>query len=817
MSFNRKNTSNKNISNTNNKSVRNINNSVSDIDNKSSGIKNIDKKTINKNNSNNKINENRKPNDLINETSPYLLQHAYNPVNWHPWNEKSFSLAKKENKPIFLSIGYSTCHWCHVMEKESFEDEEVAKILNENFISIKVDREEMPSVDSMYMESAIIFTGNGGWPLTVLIDNDKKPFFAGTYYPKISLIRILNDISNTWKNDPNKVKNIANDIINDLKNLNRSDRFDNKSIVNNRDKDESVLDYSIIERTFEDLKSRFDNRFGGFGYAPKFPSVQNILFLNRYYFQTESLEAKDMVEKTLDSMFNGGIFDHIAGGFSRYSVDYKWLVPHFEKMMYDNGILAIAYLEAGLLFNKKYLKIAKKILDYCFREMLGEHGFYTAQDADSEGEEGKYYLFTINDIRKVLGSSDSEKFCKLFDITRDGNFKKKNIPNLIKTFYNNKKEYYTIFGSGNYNIHDQNIHDHDINNHDINDQNINGYNKVNPNINENTIQNHDADENFEFNSFIEDSTKKLYNFRLKRTPPFKDKKNLAFVNGLMIATLSMGANILNKREYIEKAEEIGEFIINKLIKDGRLYTSYKDGKIRNKGVLDDYAYVIWGFIELFQVTLNKKWLNNAQNLMDSMIDLFFDDGVLYLSGSDVNDLPIRTKNVYDGAIPSGNNISVFNLMRLYSITNNDYYKDVFEEIIYSLKTDIEKNPLAFITLISGLIYDKSGGLHINLALDLDNKNINKNNNKDVNNIINKDININKNINKISINIAKEKLSFWNPFLTISLLDKDSENFNENMISVCENMTCKPYKKIDDFLYDDIDSKIIKLTNKNVEN
>jgi len=659
------------------------------------------------------------------------------------------------------------------MEKESFEDEEVAKILNENFISIKVDKEEMPSVDSMYMESTIILTGNGGWPLTVFIDHDKKPFFAGTYYPKISLIRILNNITDIWKNNPNKVKTIANDIFDDLKAINDLKSSDNLKGGNDlKNKYKPVLDYSIVEKTFEGLKSRFDSRFGGFGYSPKFPSVQNILFLNRYYFQTENPEARDMVETTLDGMFNGGIFDHIAGGFSRYSVDGQWLVPHFEKMMYDNGILAIAYLEAGLLFNRKYLKIAKKILDYCFMEMLGDYGFYTAQDADSEGEEGKYYLFTINDIRKALGSSDAEKFCKLFDITKDGNFKKKNIPNLIKTFYNNKKDYDAIFGIDDY------------------------------------------DEDFKFNSFIEDSTRKLYDFRLKRTPPFKDKKNLAFVNGLMIATLSMGATVLKKRRYIEKAEEIGDFIIDKLIKDGRLYTSYKDGKIRNKGVLNDYAYVIWGFIELFQSSLHKKWLIHAQNLMDSMIDLFFDNGTLYLSGSDVNDLPIRIKNIRDGAIPSGHNISIFNLMRLYSITNNNYYKDVFEEIIYNLKTDIEKNPLAFVTLISGLIYDESGGLHISLFLDLDNKYNNKTSNKYNNRYSNNNSKYSNKYNNEYVNyIIKEKLNFWNPFLTISLFDKDSENFNEDMISICENMTCKPHKKINDFEYDDIDSKIIKLNNK----
>lgn len=691
----------------------------------------------------------KKPNNLINETSPYLLQHAYNPVDWYPWDEKAFDLAKKENKPIFLSIGYSTCHWCHVMEKESFEDEEIAKILNDNFISIKVDREEMPAVDSMYMDSAMIFTGSGGWPLTVIIDNDKKPFFAGTYYPKISLIKILNDISDTWKNNPNKLKNIASEIINDLNNLNNSNKNKDQNKSQNRDKNENkslnsdIFDYSIIEKGFENLKERFDPQYGGFGYSPKFPSVQNILFLNRYYIYKEDNEAKNMVEKTLNCMFNGGIFDHIGGGFSRYSVDGQWLVPHFEKMMYDNGMLAMAYLEAGLLFDKKYLKIAKKILDFSFREMLGENGFYTAQDADSEGKEGKYYLFTINDIRKALGNSDAEKFCKIFDITREGNFGRKNIPNLINIYDFNKTEYNKVF-------------------------NGNDKEKIN---------------DYDFNSFIEQSTKKLYEYRLKRIPPFKDEKNLSFVNGLMIATLSLAGNVLHNNEYISRAEEIGDFILNKLYHNGMIYTSYKDGKLGNKGVLDDYSYVVWGFIELYKTTFNKKWLSAAEEITNNMINLFFEDGNLYLSTSEVHDLPIRTKNAYDGAIPSGNNIAIINLMNLYFITNNNFYKNIFENILSNLKQDIERNPLAFITLLSSFIYNKTGGIHINLYIDP--------------------------LKDSDLKATKNKIDFWNPFLTMSVFNKNNEGFSENMVSICENMVCKPLISFDNFSYVDIISKTFR--------
>jgi uncharacterized protein len=749
--------------------------------------------------------KNKKPNNLINETSPYLLQHAYNPVNWYPWGNEAFSLAKKENKPIFLSIGYSTCHWCHVMEKESFEDEEIAKILNENFISIKVDREEMPAVDNVYMESAIIFTGSGGWPLTILIDHDKKPFFAGTYYSKVSLIRILKDMANTWNNDPKKLKNIANDIIKNLKKLNQGN---NQRIVTGINSENlGPINYSLIDKCFNELNNRFDNNKGGFGSFPKFPSAQNLLFLNRYYFETENNKAKEMIEKTLDGMFNGGIFDHIGGGFSRYSVDRHWLVPHFEKMMYDNGMLAIAYLEAGLLFDSKYLKIAKKILDYCFREMLGTHGFYTAQDADSEGKEGKYYLFTINDIKKVLGDSDGEKFCKIFDITKDGNFDRKNIPNLIKTFYNDKEEYNKIFISESSANDEDKDKNKNYNNDFIRDNsssdpssnsNLNSGSSSNPssgynlNFNHNSASNYNdqnLNDNLKFDSFIEESTKKLYKFRSKRIPPFKDEKNLALVNGLMIATLSIGGNILNKKKYIETAENIGDFIANKLTHDGRLYTSYKDGKLRNKGVLEDYSYVIWGLIELYQVTLNEKWLNFAEEMTNNLLDLFLENGVLYFSGSDIDDLPIRSKNFYDGAIPSGNNIAICNLMKLYSITNNEKYKDVYEEIISNLENDIEKSLMGFTSLLSGFIYDKSGGLHVNLYMDLANRN-SPNYNKD-------------------LEVIRDKLDFWNPFLTLSIFDRKVEDYTENKISVCENMLCKPPKNILDFSKDNINSKIIR--------
>lgn len=643
---------------------------------------------------------NKKANKLIDEKSPYLQQHAYNPVNWYPWGEEAFQKAKNENKPIFLSIGYSTCHWCHVMERESFENEEIAKILNKNFISIKVDREELPDVDKMYMDAAIMYGGNGGWPLSVFIDHDKIPFFAGTYFPRDMFKENLEALYDNWINHQDKIQYITNDLMLNIK----------KSQLNIISDE---INYSVVEESFNGLSNIFDEVFGGFGNEPKFPTVQNLLFLMRYYFKTRDKKALLMVDTSLNGMHQGGIFDHVGGGFARYSVDKQWLVPHFEKMMYDNGMLIIAYTEAGKLIDKKYFKVAERIIEYCSREMIENEGFFTAQDADSEGEEGKFYVFTPNEVIKVLGKDDGNKFCQIFDITEEGNFEGKSIPNLIKTNLNN-----LLYNEDEY------------------------------------------DEEFALKSF-----EKLYEYRSKRTPPLKDKKILSFVNGIMIYALAKAGRYLDNKTYVEMSENLAEFVLEKMFKDGRLFTSYQEGVLKNKGVLDDYAFIILGLIELNQVTLNDKWLNEAEKLTKKAIDLFYENGEFYLTGNDVENLPLRTKSIYDGAIPSGNNIMMENLIKLYNILNNDLFYDVYNKTIHTLYDRIKTSPMAFTSLMGTLIMEENGGTHLNLDIKI----------KD-------------------LEYVKEKLNFYNPFLTTKLI----LNENESKISICENRTCLPSFKLNEF-------------------
>lgn len=369
-----------------------------------------------------------KANRLIHEKSPYLLQHAYNPVDWYPWGDEAFEKAKAEDKTIFLSIGYSTCHWCHVMERESFEDEEVAELLNKYFVAIKVDREERPDIDHIYMTFCQAMTGHGGWPLTVIMTPDKKPFFAGTYFPKNDrhgmpgLLTILKSVQKAWVENRDNLENISSQVVNTV--YSETEDYPNE-----------VLSEKAVDDAYKLLERSFDPIYGGFGNAPKFPAPHNLLFLLRYWYTKKENKALGMVEKTLDSMYRGGIYDHIGFGFCRYSTDRKWLVPHFEKMLYDNALLAMAYAEAYQATKKdKYARIAKEIFRYIERDMTSPEGaFYSAEDADSEGIEGLFYLWKYEEIMSVLGEEDGKRFCSMFDITPSGNFEGRNIPNLINT------------------------------------------------------------------------------------------------------------------------------------------------------------------------------------------------------------------------------------------------------------------------------------------------------------------------------------------------------------------------------------------------
>lgn len=589
-------------------------------------------------------------NQLKNETSPYLLQHADNPVNWYPWCEEAFEKAKKENKPIFLSIGYSTCHWCHVMAHESFEDNKTAEILNKNFVSIKVDREERPDIDSVYMSVCQAFTGSGGWPMSIFMTWDKKPFFAGTYFPlhsrygMPSFSELLNTIAKQWGANHTKLLKSAEEIIRHLKN--------NDSILQSADGG------NLAEEAVELFEHSFDRAFGGFGSAPKFPTPHNLLFLMLYAKQNNNSDILKMAEKTLLQMRKGGIFDHIGYGFSRYSTDKYYLAPHFEKMLYDNALLIIAYTSAYSITNNSiYLDTAEKTAEYILNEMTSpDGGFYSAQDADSEGVEGKYYTFSFNEIVEVLGMERGREFAEVFDITKGGNFEGVNIPNLLKS----------------------------------------------------------NDLNAEF----KDEIKKLYNYRANRFKLHLDDKILLSWNCMMIAALCMLYRITQDKKYLDTAQRAHTFIEKNLCEGLNLYTSFRGGKRSKLAFLDDYAFYVAALIELYNSTLDKNYIEKAETFCGKAVSRFADreNGGFYLCNPDSTELFINPKETYDGAVPSGNSVMAYNLVRLYQLTEKDLHRELAEKQIAYMSAEAQKYLSGYsMFLIAMLIYENPPP-HITIAL-----------------------------------------------------------------------------------------------------
>lgn len=582
-----------------------------------------------------------KANRLIEEKSPYLLQHAHNPVDWYPWGEEAFEKAGAEDKPIFLSIGYSTCHWCHVMERESFEDEEVADILNKGFISIKVDREERPDIDSMYMNVCQGLTGNGGWPLTVFLAPDRLPFFAGTYYPKYSrygipgFIELLNMIREKWETDREQLEGLGKQISKVVKaQLGKSAPGEPGP--------------ELLHNCYHTLEKRFDPVYGGFGVAPKFPSPHHLLFLLRYWKRFGEADALEMVEKTLLGMYCGGIFDHIGFGFSRYSTEQKWLVPHFEKMLYDNALLALAYLETYQATHQElYASIAKGIFTYILRDMTSpEGGFYTAEDADSEGVEGKFYLWTAQEVKDVLGAEDGEYFCSMYDISEQGNFKGKNIPNLLEPV--SKRE-----------------------------------------VSQAGIPFQDER--------VDCLRQKLFAAREKRVHPFKDDKILTSWNGLMIVALARGAWVLGDEQYSLAAQKAVRFILDKMCsKEGRLLARYRDGEAAFPAYLDDYVFLAWGLIELYTATSNPIYLEEALTQVREMQRLFWDeeDGGFFFTADDENDQLVRAKESSDMAMPSGNSVAAWVLLQLARFTENEELDTLAQRQLHAFGGAAAKMPQA---------------------------------------------------------------------------------------------------------------------------
>ena len=555
-------------------------------------------------------------NHLKNQTSPYLLQHVNNPVDWYPWGEEAFQKAKAEDKPVFLSIGYSTCHWCHVMAHESFEDEQIAEILNREFISIKVDKEERPDIDSIYMSVCQALTGSGGWPTTIFMTPEQKPFFSGTYFPKtarygsIGFQELILTVSEKWKTDRNALVNSAEEIGAFL-----AKRSERQNAANNQTEGDASV--QLVMSAMQIYKQTYDEKYGGFGDAPKFPSPHNLLFLMRYYERSKDREALKMVEKTLLQMYRGGIFDHIGGGFSRYSTDKYFLAPHFEKMLYDNAMLIQSYCKAyQLTKNVLYRGVAEKTAMYIMKEMTSpEGGFYSAQDADSEGVEGKYYLFDQIEIMKVLGQKIGKEFCTYFDITREGNFEGKNIPNLLS------------------------------NNHI----------------------------SARYNEFFP----KLYEYRKSRYYLHLDDKILTSWNGLMIAAMCHLYRITENIEYLTIAKRAQEFIDKNLCEKNTLYVSYRNGLRSEKGFLDDYANEIYALLALYEATLDMTYLKKAQKFCYKVIADFYDEktGGFFLYSKESEQLFLRPKETYDGAIPSGNSMMAYNLVQLYHLTEEILYEE----------------------------------------------------------------------------------------------------------------------------------------------
>ncbi|MDF2904741.1 MAG: hypothetical protein K0R34_62 [Herbinix sp.] len=552
----------------------------------------------------------RIPNKLIDEKSPYLLQHAYNPVKWYPWGEEAFQKAKEDNKPVFLSIGYSTCHWCHVMAHESFEDEEVADLLNESFVCIKVDKEERPDIDTVYMTICQATTGHGGWPLTILMTPYQKPFYAATYIPKhtqygiLGLMELLDQIAVKWAKNPASMLRTGDQIADIMKH-----EFEASS-------DSAKVTKDLIGLAVTQFNQTFDHDYGGFGNEPKFPTPHNLMFLLRYAMLESDEKALFMVENSLMHMYRGGIYDHIGYGFSRYSTDARWLVPHFEKMLYDNAMLAITYTEAyQYTKNPIYKAVAEQILDYVRREMTDkEGGFYCAQDADSEGVEGKYYVFTPDEVTSVLGNDDGSFFCEYFNITKEGNFEGTSIPNLIKS------------------------------------------NELKPD-----------------NERVQRVCKQMYNHRLDRNQLHKDDKILTSWNALMITAYATAAKVFQKKEYAIVAIQAAEFINTRLTDEtGRLYVRFREDNAAHYGHIDDYAFYCMALCSLYDATFEIKYIKRALKLAEDMLLYFWDDryGGFFLNASDSEQLIYRPKEVYDGAIPSGNSVAGYVLTRLAHLTAN---------------------------------------------------------------------------------------------------------------------------------------------------
>ena len=585
----------------------------------------------------------QKINRLSQESSPYLLQHASNPVDWNPWGEEALTASREQDKPILLSIGYSACHWCHVMEHESFENEEIAEVMNDEFINIKVDREERPDLDAIYMNFVQMTTGSGGWPLTVFLTPDLVPFYGGTYFPpddrygRPGFKRLLEQIKEAYRLRRGEIEKGQAETIRKLQEASQW------SIA------EEVIQETVLDDAYNGCRQQFDSHHGGFGGAPKFPSAMVLASLLRYSMRRDSASALDMASLTLDEMARGGIYDQLGGGFHRYSVDERWLIPHFEKMLYDNALLARVYLEAHQLTgNPFYRTVVEETLDYVGREMRHPTGgFYSAQDADSEGEEGKFYAWTPHEIVEVLGEQDARIFNDYFDVTSTGNFEGSNVLHPRLEFA----------------AHASNI-------------------GISP---------------AQLTDLLAQARQKLFQVRETRIKPGLDDKVLASWNGLMLTAFAEAAFTLDRPDYLEIAVSNAEFLSSQMVTEVRLFRTWKDGHAKLNGYLEDYALVVEGWIATYQATGDIRWLDDAAELTEAQIQLFWDpeDRDFYFTPSDHERLLVRHKEYMDNATPSGNAVACFNLLRLAKILGKKDYREKAEHMLGRVSRALSRHPLAF--------------------------------------------------------------------------------------------------------------------------
>jgi uncharacterized protein len=589
------------------------------------------------------MNEATHTNRLINETSPYLLQHAHNPVDWYAWGGEALQRARDEDKPILLSIGYSACHWCHVMEHESFENEEIAKLMNENFINIKVDREERPDLDQIYMNAVQMMTHHGGWPMTVFLTPEGVPFYGGTYFPPEDRYnmpgfpRVLLSVAQAYREQPDEVTRTAVSLLGELRRLNVARES------------HDLLTTDLLDAAYGGIIKNYDAINGGFSSAPKFPPAMTLEFLLRVYHRKNRQDALEIVDHTCRKMAQGGIYDQLGGGFHRYSTDARWLVPHFEKMLYDNALLARLYLHYYQLTHDEFARrVVEGTLDYVVREMTDpQGGFYSTQDADSEGHEGKFFVWTVEEINEVLGGEDARLFCAYYNITQAGNFEGQNILNVTRSLEEVAKS---------------------------------------ASVTVDRLQ-----------KIVERGRKELFDVRERRVKPDRDEKILTAWNGLMLASFAEASAILEREDYAEVARKNARFILDNLMQDGLLRRTYKDGKAKLNGYLEDYAFFVDGLLALFETTGEFEWFEAALTLSRKMIDEFWDeeDGGFYFTGKSHEQLIVRSKDYFDNATPSGNSVAADVLLRLSVLTGDENYRRHAVTVLRLIAESLQRFPSGF--------------------------------------------------------------------------------------------------------------------------